>query len=213
MAKKNILKQLKEEEKKKKRNLIMEAAVSLFAKKSPDEIHLKDIAGELGISAPTIYQYFESRDDLFVEIFNKAIQDVVGYVEKKIIEEKDESLEAIIRHGLHFFMGNEGGFQIITYFMVKNNIPEDILVKAKSAISNVFHIIEDGFKELGIKGNSLILIHTLFAAMTAGLLIYRNYPGYNKDDVDSIIHDFATLSSRAFKKKADFRSESSKVAK
>jgi AcrR family transcriptional regulator len=202
MAKKNILKKLKEEEKKKKKNLIIDAAISLFAKNSPDEIHLKDIAGELGISAPTIYQYFESRDDLFVEIFNKEILNIVKYVEKKIEADNDETLEAITRHSVHYFIENEGGFQIITYFLVKNNIPSDILKRARNAISNFLTIIDEGFKNLGIEGDTLMLVHTLIGSVTGGILIYRNYPDYDKKDVDAIIYDLAILNARAFKKKS-----------
>lgn len=202
MAKKNILKKLKEEEKKKKKNLIIDAAISLFAKNSPDEIHLKDIAGELGISAPTIYQYFESRDDLFVEIFNKEILNIVKYVENKIEEDKDETLEAITRYSVHYFIENEGGFQIITYFLVKNNIPSDILKRARNAISNFLTIIDEGFKNLGIEGDTLMLVHTLIGSVTGGILIYRNYPDYGKKDVDELMYNLAVLNTRAFKKKS-----------
>lgn len=201
MAKKNILKKLKEEEKKKKKSLIIEAALSLFALKSPDEIHLKDIAGELGISAPTIYQYFESRDDLFVEIFNKEILSVVRYVEEKIKSEKDETLEGIIRHSVHYFIENEGGFQIINYFLVKNNIPSNILIKAKNAISNFITIIDEGFSNLGIQGDTLMLIHTLIGSVTGTILIYRNYPDTNEIDMDELLYNLAVLHTRAFKKK------------
>jgi AcrR family transcriptional regulator len=201
MAKKNILQQLKEEEKKKKKNLIIDAAISLFGKRSPDEIHLKDIAGELGISAPTIYQYFESRDDLFVEIFNKEMINIVKYVEKKMKAENEESLEAITRHSVHYFIENEGGFQIITYFLVKNNIPSDILKRARNAISHFLTIIDDGFKNLGIEGDTLMLVHTLIGTVTGGILIYRNYPGFNEKDVDKLIYDLAILNARAFKNK------------
>lgn len=201
MAKKNILKKLKEEEKKKKKSLIIEAALSLFALKSPDEIHLKDIAGELGISAPTIYQYFESRDDLFVEIFNKEILSVVRYVEEKIKSEKDETLEGIIRHSVHYFIENEGGFQIINYFLVKNNIPSNILIKAKNAISNFITIIDEGFTNLGIQGDTLMLIHTLIGSVTGTILIYRNYPDTNEIDMDELLYSLAVLHTRAFKKK------------
>lgn len=201
MAKKNILKKLKEEEKKKKKSLIIEAALSLFALKSPNEIHLKDIAGELGISAPTIYQYFESRDDLFVEIFNKEILSVVRYVEEKIKSEKDETLEGIIRHSVHYLIENEGGFQIINYFLVKNNIPSNILIKAKNAISNFITIIDEGFSNLGIHGDTLMLIHTLIGSVTGTILIYRNYPDTNEIDMDELLYNLAVLNTRAFKKK------------
>ena len=203
MAKKNILKKLKEEEKKKKKSLIVEASLTLFAQKSPDEIHLKDIAGELGISAPTIYQYFESRDDLFVEIFNKEILSVVKYVEGKLMEEHEETLEAITRHAVHYFIENEGGFQIITYFLVKNNIPSKILEKARNAISNFLTIIDEGFSNLNIKGDTLMLIHTLIGSVTGSILIYRNYPDKEKKNVDELLYDLAVLNARAFKKKTE----------
>ena len=201
MSKKNILQQLKEEEKKKKKNLIINAAISLFSKKSPDEIHLKDIAGELGISAPTIYQYFDSRDDLFIEIFNREILNIAKFVENKISEEKDKSLEAIIRHSVHYFIENNGAFQIITYFLVKNNVPKDILKRARNAISGLLPVIDDGFKKIGIHGDTLMLVHTLMGSVTGGILIYKNYPELNADDIDDMIHSLALLNSRAFSKK------------
>lgn len=201
MSKKNILQQLKEEEKIKKKNLIIDAAISLFSKKSPEEIHLKDIAGELGISAPTIYQYFESRDDLFVEIFSKEILNIVEYVEKKMTEEDDESLEAITRHSVHYFIENEGGFQIVCYFLVKNNIPSNILKRARNAIAHLLTTIDDGFKNLGIEGDTLMLTHTLVGSVTGSLLIYRNYPDFDKKDVNRIIYNLAVLNTRAFKQK------------
>ncbi|PIE74576.1 MAG: hypothetical protein CSA18_04305 [Deltaproteobacteria bacterium] len=199
MAKKNVLQQLKEEEKQKKKDLIIDTAVSLFSNKSPGEIHLKDISGELGISAPTIYQYFESRDSLFVEIFTREILKLAKYVEEKMEKENEKSLEAIIRFSVGYLIENEGCFQILNYFLVKRNISPDILRRARNSISNFIKIIEEGFKNLAIKGDTLMLLHTLIGSVAGAILIYRNYPSFDTKNVDNLMYKLALLNTRAFK--------------
>ncbi|MDY0131239.1 MAG: TetR/AcrR family transcriptional regulator [Desulforegulaceae bacterium] len=200
-SKKNILQQLKEEEKQKKKNLIIDAAISIFGKKTAEEIHLKDIAEELGISVPTIYQYFESRDDLFMGIFNQEILGIVKYIDKKMKAENENSLEAITKHLVNYFIKNQGGFKIITYFLVKDNVSIEVLKKTKKTISKFLPIIEDGFKSLEIEEDPLMLVHSLLGTIAGGMLVYKNYPNFDKKNAHKIIYSLANLKVKTFKNK------------
>jgi AcrR family transcriptional regulator len=64
---------LREDEREVRKALIIGAAMKLFEEKSFHEIGMRDIAAEAGVSAASIYRYFPSRDDLFVEAL---IQDI-----------------------------------------------------------------------------------------------------------------------------------------
>jgi hypothetical protein len=46
-----------------------------------------------------------------------------------------------------------------------------------------------------------MLVHTLMGSVTGGILIYKNYPELNADNIDDMIHNLALLNSRAFSKK------------
>jgi AcrR family transcriptional regulator len=57
-------------DKKKKREKILEAAVKVFSKKGRTATKISDIAEEAGIGKGTIYEYFQSKDEIFSATFN-----------------------------------------------------------------------------------------------------------------------------------------------
>ena len=64
-----------------RRNQILEAAAKVFAQKGFHPTTTKDIAKEAGIAEGTIYNYFESKTDLLVGIFD-LMRDVAGHSEE-----------------------------------------------------------------------------------------------------------------------------------
>lgn len=57
---------------------IMEVAKELFAKKDYYEVTLDAIAKEVGVAKGTLYLYFKSKADLFVQTFIKALDNVIS---------------------------------------------------------------------------------------------------------------------------------------
>jgi AcrR family transcriptional regulator len=57
-----------------RRRNILAAAESLFARSSYDAVQMDDIARQAGVGKPTIYRYFVSKDELFLEVFRTALQ-------------------------------------------------------------------------------------------------------------------------------------------
>lgn len=58
--------------KEKAKSAIMETAAVVFAQKGYHEATMDDVAGKLGVSKGAVYQYFSSKDDLFVELCGSA---------------------------------------------------------------------------------------------------------------------------------------------
>lgn len=56
-----------------KKELIMDAAMELFAKKGYHNTKMIDIAKNAGIGKGTIYEYFSSKENLFIEIIESTI--------------------------------------------------------------------------------------------------------------------------------------------
>lgn len=60
-----------------KREMILEAAYDLFLNKGYWDTKIIDIAEKAGIGKGTVYEYFESKDDIFFELFQTKV--VAGY--------------------------------------------------------------------------------------------------------------------------------------
>ncbi len=69
-------------EKQSKREMILKAAYELFVKKGYLDAKIIDIADAAGIGKGTVYEYFESKDAIFMELFKTEVAD--GY--KKLPE-------------------------------------------------------------------------------------------------------------------------------
>lgn len=54
---------------------IIEAAARLFADKGYEGMTMKEIAGEVGIKAPSLYAFFESKEDILLHIYRNVIAD------------------------------------------------------------------------------------------------------------------------------------------
>ena len=57
----------------KRRRNILAAAEDLFARSSYDAVQMDDIARHAKVGKPTIYRYFASKDELFLEVFRTAL--------------------------------------------------------------------------------------------------------------------------------------------
>ena len=73
--------------KQEKRSMLVRSAIPVFAKCSFREAKMNDVAISADVGKGTLYEYFESKDELFLEIFKMwfatleaQIQDVLGVV-------------------------------------------------------------------------------------------------------------------------------------
>jgi AcrR family transcriptional regulator len=74
------------------KNKIYDCGVSLIRKHGFDEVTVEQISKEAGVSVGTYYYYFESKFDLFSEIFNRAdeyfLTEVAGNIKSENFKEK-----------------------------------------------------------------------------------------------------------------------------
>jgi len=64
------------------RQAILDAAVDIFQAKGLNDTNVDDIAEAVGISRATLYQYFESKEQLFVELIQVAAGDLLGVIRR-----------------------------------------------------------------------------------------------------------------------------------
>jgi AcrR family transcriptional regulator len=64
------------------RRAILDAAVDVFHGKGPNGASVDDIAEAAGISRAALYQYFESKDELFLELLRAAAADLLAVIRR-----------------------------------------------------------------------------------------------------------------------------------
>ncbi len=63
---------------------ILRAATGLFCEKGYHEVTMEEIAGEMGVSKGTIYNYFSSKENLYLEILKESFEAIETLLQKEI---------------------------------------------------------------------------------------------------------------------------------
>ena len=92
---------------------IMNTALKMFAEKGYAAVSMRDISGEVGIRASTIYYYFKSKQDIFdalIEMVDKINADLKAGFSKALSLSEKVKCEDFVRVGKLFvtgYLGNE----------------------------------------------------------------------------------------------------------
>lgn len=80
------------------RRRIVDAACECFGEKGYEQTTNRDIGDRAGVTAPAIYQYFDSKQALFLECFRAAHRDTVGYLRGAVAPAKTsrEALKMLV---------------------------------------------------------------------------------------------------------------------
>lgn len=82
-----------------KSNIILDAALSVFAEKGFHETRLEDIAEEAGFSKASLYNYYDNKEVIFLNLVVREHERLIEAVEEKL--DPGESLERSLRDFLH----------------------------------------------------------------------------------------------------------------
>jgi AcrR family transcriptional regulator len=82
-----------------RRQRMLTAAGRLFARSGYDAVQMADVARAAGVGKPTLYRYFGSKEELFVEVFSDALEELRRRVEDAVAHDltPPASLALIIR--------------------------------------------------------------------------------------------------------------------
>ncbi|MBW8352162.1 TetR/AcrR family transcriptional regulator [Bacillus sp. IITD106] len=175
---------MKKGEKTKRR--ILEQGLKLFSSYGYEETALKDIAKNVNIKTPSIYAYFESKQDLFEQIVSFVIEDYLEYIEQQSYIIGNFPIEKKLHHILvelnkYYYMNDKGSFLKRYGIYPPENFKELITAKNKQ--------VEEGIRELvfsilrGNKENELIdeeTIVTSFTTILDGMLFHMMSSPYEE---------------------------------
>ncbi|MEM7007744.1 MAG: TetR/AcrR family transcriptional regulator [Thermodesulfobacteriota bacterium] len=101
---------------KSRKDEIMKAAANLFSKKTYHDVTMDEIAEEVGVAKGTIYLYFDSKENLYLEILEHTHQTIESILEKEIAKHHPapEKLKNILALIFQFYFQNMDVLRILT---------------------------------------------------------------------------------------------------
>lgn len=213
MANKNLRLERKQHRTEENKAFILKAAENVFAQKGYSLSTVDDIAEEAQFSKATIYRYFNSKREIFLEIifhsFDEASKKIKNIQLKEMCsEEKLKELISYVTAYYHkmknitriFFMERSSMMKILDIkpkeFLLHSpfhpRIPDNFMDKMKEINSQISEIINEGilrgeFRKIDPKDAAFI-----FGAMLRGF--YFRGPVYEKDytlkESTELLHSF-----------------------
>jgi AcrR family transcriptional regulator len=174
---------LKGRERENRQNIIIDAAERVFASKPFDEVNMRDIASEAGISHATIYRYFPDQQTLFMEAFLRGVQQVLPRIEEAVESNQDAPGDVAADVFIDFLFEKDHYFKMMTHFMLDGALNPELFEKLNTAGRLILDQIEELFRRYGAVKETRILAHAFFASLNGILITFRNFPGRSRDEV------------------------------
>ncbi len=193
--------ELKEKEKQARKQIVIESALALFAKKPFYEVGMREVADEAGISPATIYRYFPSQEELFNEAFLQDISSASREFERMVGKEQPASIEEFAITFVSHLIENESSFQMMTYLMLKDDLAHPVMGKFESVTKVFFDLFAKLLIRHGVTDEEARLFsHSFIASITGILMTFRNSHLKDKNSVRDHILKIIRLTSSLYSK-------------
>lgn len=160
-----------------KKNNIIKIAANLFSQKSFHDVTMDEIAEKVGVAKGTIYLYFSSKDNLYLEILEHTFGSIEALLEKEVNTASlaPEKLEKVLAIIIKFYRGNIDVLKILsrdeTHLIQEHH---DLTEKWRLRRIELYEkIIEKGIKEGSFKTrNTELAALILYGAVGAVMVFY-----------------------------------------
>lgn len=99
-----------------RRQKILSAATELFGQNPYDSVQMRDVAARAEVGKPTLYRYFPSKEELFLEVFKSGLDRLDSEV-TAILKDREEparSLERLLEALLNALGGQVAALRMLT---------------------------------------------------------------------------------------------------
>jgi AcrR family transcriptional regulator len=99
-----------------RRQKILNAAAELFGANPYDSVQMRDVAARAEVGKPTLYRYFPSKEELFLEVFKSGLDRLDAEV-AAILKDRDQpprSLERLLQALLNALGGQVAALRMLT---------------------------------------------------------------------------------------------------
>lgn len=182
-----------------KRERIIEAASLLFSERNFHEVMMTDVAQKASIAKGTLYNYYNSKEDLYFSIMLIRMENLISSLKKRIANETTEltALHSYIIHNYMFLMKYQCFF--LMYQKENLNASNTICDELRNRNNELREILYEILCR-GIENNTFrtvdedlvtdLILGSIFAAVNRG--IRNNYHSETQAEERERIFDFIT---------------------
>ncbi len=171
-----------------KREIILNAAIKVFAEKGYYSCRTLDISGEAGVAYGSLYQYFKSKEDILLSIFNENWDALLTRMEKinRTVTDPTEKLLAVFGFIFRSYQRNPNLMKVL--IMDVPRLKQFYNPENWKSYNRFFTAIADIFQEGQKKGlfrrdfSPLIASFVIYGAMDMTIRQYVYNPDFNHDE-------------------------------
>jgi len=169
---------LTEEEQAKRRHEIFHQVVNVFLKKGFQETPMREIAEAAGLGKSTLYDYFQTKDEILVYYFEDQINDLTLEAQQIAVQNKsaDKRLREVMQMHMEFLQANKSLFLKMSMEVqrLKPESQRKIQEKRHAYQDLLRALIDEGIREGAFrKVDSLLAARILITSMAPVVLTSR----------------------------------------
>jgi len=119
---KGTLHRLKKSQRAARRELILSAAQNLFAERDFRSVTAWEIARRAGVSPGTLYLYYKTLDELFLDVFFAGAQEITGRLDRALSRKGGCSVVRFCTLYVDFLNTHMTFYQMMGHFMLGGNL-------------------------------------------------------------------------------------------
>lgn len=173
---------LKEQEKEQRKNLILDVAEKIFSSKPFDDVNMRDLAKEVGISPGSIYTYFPDKETLYVEVSLRGFQRAVSIM-KDMLNSGNDSLDKVAERYMEEMIDNYDYMRIVQHCVMDGKFKTQESIDQLKEISRELFTT---FDEILAKETNLQDIrpvtHLIFSVLNGIVFTFGKYPDRTREE-------------------------------
>ena len=132
---------------------IIEAAKRSFAQHGYEGTTLSQIAKEVGIQKPSIYNHFKNKNDLYLYVADMVMDDLIVRMQDTYEQHMNEDLETrlylLFKNSCNFILNKQEGMMYVRFLLFP---PVELKEEVKAIVERGDHVIDDIVNKYYIEG-------------------------------------------------------------
>ncbi|MFA7074670.1 MAG: TetR/AcrR family transcriptional regulator [Endomicrobiaceae bacterium] len=179
------------------RETISKCALELFSKRGYDAVGIQEIIDAAGITKPTLYHYFGSKEGLLKAVLQEHFDKLYSNIKKAAVYNGDvkTSLQTIISAFFKFAKNNRTYYRMqLSMWFAPSESDSNKAVSSHNA--KLFSLIEDVFAAAAKDHGNMKGRQSLYAATFLGMIntyigiFFNGYSDLDDKFVQTILHQF-----------------------
>jgi len=176
---------------------ISDCALKLFSKLGYDGVGVQEIIDAAGITKPTLYHYFGSKEGLLKAVLQEHFDRLYNSIEKAAVYNGDikNTLEKIVFAFFSFAKNNRDCYrmQLSMWFSPSESVSNKLVAEHNNKI---FKLVEKAFESASKDHGNMKGKHSLYAAAFIGLintyigLFFNGYTELDDKFKRTVLHQF-----------------------